>query len=228
MDNKSQTLINLIIFNKAEQYLQSNPERFTPFEKNKFLLDLKTFLLKKEEAIDDEVFDFLVAENLVDNEPRTNTFIRHLIAKYNCLTTPRVLDIGAGRMCHLSTKLGKRGFNVTAMDPKIRLEDAELEQRKIQTIIKKPFYCDEYGNQGTDISNFDLLVGMEPCDATEHIIRQGLKYDKPFEVSLCYQAHDGLNGKKFKTPEDWYKSLKQISSEVDILKTKNNYIAYHK
>lgn len=227
MDNTN--LINLIIFSKAEEYLKRNPERFTPFEKDKFMLDLKAYLFKDEISIDDEVFDFLVSEKLIENKPRTHSFIRHLISKYNHSNTPKVLDVGAGRMCHLSTELGKRGFTVTAIDPKIRLKDNEIKPRKIQQIIKKPFYCDEYANNGgTNISNFDLIVGMEPCNATEHIIRQSLKYEKPFEVTLCYQSHNALNGQKFKTPEDWYKYLKQISSEVDIIKTSDNYIASRK
>ena len=226
MDNTN--LINLIIFSKAEEYLKLNSERFTHFEKDKFLLDLKAYLFKQDKAITDEVFDFLVAEKLIENKPRTHSFIRHLIAKYNATITPKVLDVGAGRMCHLSTELGRRGFKVTAMDPKIRLKDTEIKPRKIQSIIKQPFYCDEYG-KGTDISNFDLLlVGMEPCDATEHIIRQGLKYEKPFEVSLCYQAHNALSGQKFKTPEDWYEYLQQISSEINILKPSEDYIASRK
>ncbi len=228
MQNQSSSaLVNLIIFKKAEEYLKFNSERFTPFEKDKFILDLKAYLFKQDNAIADEVFDFLVSEKLIENKPRTYSFIRHLINKYNTTTTPKVLDVGAGRMCHLSTELGRRGFKVTAMDPKIRLRDNEIKPRKIQSIIKQPFYCDEYG-KGTDISNFDLVVGIEPCSATEHIIRQSLKYEKPFEVSLCYQAHDALNGQKFKTPEDWYKYLQQISNEINILKTSEDYIASRK
>ncbi len=226
MQNQSSpALIHLIMFKKAEEYLRINPERFTPFEKDKFLMDLRAYIFKQDNAIADEVFDFLVSENLITNKPRTQTFIRHLITKYN--SSNKVLDVGAGRMCNLSTELGKRGFKVTAIDPKIRLKDNELKPRKIQQIIKKPFYCDEYST-GTDISNFDLIVGMEPCDATEHIIRQSLKYDKPFEVSLCYQAHNALNGQKFKTPEDWYEYLQQISNEINILKTSEDYIASRK
>ena len=225
MQNQStNSLLNLLIFKKAEDYLKRNPERFNSTEKNKFLTDLNAYVLKKDKVIADEVFDFFVSENLVKNEPRTTTFIRHLISKYNVSSAPKILDVGAGRMCHLSTKLGNRGFKVTAMDPKIRLKDSEIKQRKIQRIIKQQFYCDEH-DKGTDISNFDLLVGLEPCDATEHIIRQSLKYEKPFEISLCYQAHDALNGTKFATPEDWYEYLQQISNEINILSTDNNYIA---
>lgn len=226
MENQStNALLNLLIFHKAADYLKHNPERFTSSEKDKFIEDLKSYVLTKDKVIADEVFDFYVSEKLAQNEPRTTSFIRHLIAKYN--SSNKVLDVGAGRMCHLSTELGERGFKVVAIDPKIRLKDSEIKQRKIQRIIKQPFYCDEYGN-GTDISNFDLLVGLEPCDATEHIIRQGLKYEKPFEVSLCYQAHNALNGKTFATPEDWYEYLQQISNEINITRIDNDFIASRK
>ena len=228
MENQStNSLLNLLIFQKGADYLKRNPDRFTSSEKDKFLEDLKSYVLTKDRVIADEVFDFYVSEKLAQNEPRTTSFIRHLISKYNTTTTPKVLDVGAGRMCHLSTELGERGFKVVAIDPKIRLKDSEIKQRKIQRIIKQPFYCDEYGN-GTDISNFDLLVGLEPCDATEHIIRQGLKYEKPFEVSLCYQAHNALNGKTFATPEDWYEYLQQISNEINITRIDNDFIASRK
>lgn len=219
------SLMDMLILKKANEYLKRNPERFNTAEKDKFLLDLKAYLLKQDKAITDEVFDFLVSEKLIKNEPRTQTFIRHLISKYN--SSYKVLDVGAGRMCNLSTELGKRGFKVVSMDPKIRLKDSEIKACKIQRIIKRPFCCDEYG-KGTDISHFDLIVGLEPCDATEHIIRQGLKYNKPFEVSLCYQAHDALSGQKFATPEDWYEYLQQISNEINILKTSDDYIASRK
>ena len=229
MNNLSNTnLFNMIVLKRAENYLRINAERFTSDEKQKFLTDLKAYLSRKDKTIADEVFDFLVVEQLVNNKPRTEGFITYLISKYNRQQTRKVLDVGAGRMCPISTELGKKGFSVTAMDPKIRLNTNELKSRNIKQIIKKPFYCDEFSNIGTNISNYNLLVGLEPCDATEHIIRQGLKYDKPFEVSLCYQAHKGLDGQTFATPEDWYKHLKRISTEVDILDIEDHCIAYHK
>ena len=216
-------LINLIILKRAEDWIKANPERLNADEKAKFWLDLKAYLRKQDDAITDEVFDFLVDAELITNKPRTTSFVRHLISKYTASTHPKILDVGAGRMCHLSTELGNKGFKVTAMDPKICLENKEIKSRKIQQIIKKPFYCDEYANDnGTNISKYDLIVGMEPCNATEHIIRQSLKYDKPFEVSLCYQAHNGLNGQTFTTPEDWYEYLH------DIVKTPDDYIASRK
>ena len=138
-----------------------------------------------------------------------------------------MLDVGAGRMCKLSTALSKYGLKMHAIDPKIRLYKSELKQRSIQTISTQKFVCDDYARngKGTDISGYDLILGLEPCDATEHIIRQCLKYDKPFDVLLCASPHDGLNGQKFKTYHDWFEHLNNISSEVNVSKWGNNYYA---
>ena len=79
--------------------------------------------------------------------------------------------------------------------------------------------------EGTNIINFDLIVGLEPCGATEHIIRQALKYDKPFDVSLCAAPHNALNGDTFNSYLEWYNHLKNISKEVSIIKNDCGYIA---
>lgn len=226
MQNQSNLLVNLIILKKAEDYINVNSERFNATEKENFLSEVKNYLFEEDAAIADEVFDFLVSEKLVHNKPRHETFINYLIKKYNSKKHPNVLDVGAGRLCNLSSALGAKGFKTTAIDPKIRLNSNEIKARKIKNIIKQPFYCDEYSDgSGTNVNQFDLLVGLEPCDATEHIIRQGLKYEKPFEISLCYQAHDALNGQKFETPEDWYEYLQQISTEIKISKNKSSFVA---
>jgi len=61
--------------------------------------------------------------------------------------------------------------------------------------------------------------------ATEHIIRQALKYNKAFDVLLCAAAHDGLGGEKFESPEAWYKHLRHISREIKIQKVGNSFVA---
>jgi len=102
-----------------------------------------------------------------------------------------------------------------------------MATKKKITTIKKLFRCDEFAKNGvgTDITQFNIIVGLEPCDATEHIIRQGLTYDKPFDVLLCYENHDALSGKRFNEPEEWFDHLKGISTEVDIVKLGSSFIA---
>ena len=224
--NKDQ-LAQLIMYKKAEEWLKMNPERLTSEEKTKFKVELMEYLIGASKTVSDEVYDFLVFQKLITNDDRHSEFAGYLRKKYPNLGCQTILDVGAGRMCHLSEKLAKTGANIVAMDPNIRITQAEAKAKKIMAIKKELFMCDEYAknNLGTDISKKDLIVGLEPCMATEHIIRQGLKKGKPFEVSLCFQNHPSLSGQQFKSYEDWFKFLKSISTYIDIVEYKNSMIA---
>lgn len=211
----------------AAYYLQKNPYRFNKQEKEKFLKGLQEWIDGKSEVIDDEVYDFLLDMGLYKKERREDEFISYINQKYGIIRFSKILDVGAGRMCKLSQALAKYGNTLYAIDPNIRLLPDEARKMGIKTIKKEFFVCDEFAKngRGTNIQNVDYVFGVEPCDATEHIIRQGLKYDKPFDVLLCAAPHDSLDGRKFGHYSDWYEYLLKISAEVDILKFGDSYIA---
>ena len=219
-------LLNLIIKNKATTWLKENPLHLNNQEKQRFLLGLKNFINNNTSTIDDEVFDFLVQCELINSESREDYFMKYLLNKYKNLNNKNILDVGAGRICSLSKAIASKGANVTAMDTNIRLTNETLGKDKIMP-IKKLFKCDEYAKNGngTNIVDYNLIVGLEPCDATEHIIRQSLKYEKPFDILLCAAPHKALNGKTFRNYMEWYEHLAGISREVSIIKKENNYIA---
>ena len=211
----------------AVYYLQKNPYRFNKQEKEKFLKGLQEWIDGKSETVDDEVYDFLIDIGIYKKERREDEFISYINQKYGIIRFSKILDVGAGRMCKLSQALAKYGNTLYAIDPNIRLLPDEARKMGIKTIKKEFFVCDEFtkSGRGTNIQNIDYVFGVEPCDATEHIIRQGLKYDKPFDILLCGAPHQGLNGKTFSSYEDWYKYLESISSEVQIRKFKTSYYA---
>jgi len=222
-NNRSMLLLTL-----AQNYLNENIERYNESEKKQFMNELLETLKGKNDFVYDKVYDFLLFYDLIDGVSRHKTFARYLNKRYSPATHKTILDVGTGRLCKLSCNLTKRGYNMYAMDPNIRILEHEAKDINIH-ISKNLFLCDEFSkdNKGTDIKKFDLIVGLEPCLATEHIIRQGLKYEKPFEVVLCYEAHNALNGKHFKTPEDWFEHLLKISQEIEIIKQDKDFIARH-
>lgn len=210
----------------AEQYLKVNTERFTEFEKQKFRQALLDYVTSDENFITDEVYDFLA--NVFAGRPaRQDIYSSYLKNKYKNIRFKKICDVGAGRICRLSSALARMGATMYAVDPNIRFSDKEARAHGIKSISKQKFICDEYApdGNGTDVSAYDLIVGLEPCDATEHIIRQALKYDKPFNVLLCYEAHKALNGTRFRTPEEWFEYLASISKEVKIERERNNFFA---
>lgn len=217
----------LLLRVKTEEYLKINPDRFDNKEKEKFRKGIEEFLSESEETIDDEVYDFLIYSKIYEKPTRENVFISHLNKKYSNLKFKKIMDVGAGRMCRLSSSLAKLGCQMYAIDPKIRLTQKEAKSLGIKSIKQDRFLCDEFANgrNGTNIERFDMIVGLEPCDATEHIIRQCLKYEKPFDILLCAAAHNALNGTKFNNYKDWYEYLSSISSEVKIKQDGNEYYA---
>jgi len=219
-------LLKMIIKSQADLWLKDNTHLLNSQEKQKFLIGLNDYLEDKDIVLDDEVFDFLVEKKLIKNEPRETTFINYLKKKYGSLKDFRILDVGAGRICSLSKALTEQGGKVTAMDTNIRISDSMLKKSKI-TGVKKLFRCDEFSKNGigTSVDNYNLIVGLEPCGATEHIIRQALKYDKPFDVSLCAAPHNGLNSEVFKSYMEWYEHLKKIPNEISIIRNDCGYVA---
>lgn len=220
------TIDELIV--SAYKYLEKNPERFTSQEKVKFLEDLKEWINGKSNVIADEVYDFLMEFHGAEQKKRHIQYASYLNKKYGSLKFRRILDVGAGRMCRLSETLAKYGAKMYAIDPNIRLSENEAYDKRITAISKKHFECDEFatkGKKGTYVQPYDMIIGLEPCDATEHIIRQGMKYDKLFNILLCAAPHDALNGRKFERYEDWYEYLASISTEVEITKVNEDYYA---
>ena len=195
----------------AMKYLEQNPYRFNQQEKVKFMRDLQDWVDGKSNEIADEVYDFLVETGLYNKKTREEQFVSYLKKKYSDIRFGKVLDVGAGRMCKMSAILSKYGNQMYALDPNIRLQTDEARSKGF-VIRKEKFCCDDFAkyHKGTLIDRYNHIIGLEPCDATEHIIRQCLKYDKSFDILLCASPHVGLNRKKFSDYLDWYMYLKSI------------------
>ena len=211
----------------ALDYLNKNPYRFNSQEKAKFLNGLTEWANGKMSEIDDEIYDFLIDVGIYKGKRREEEFVSYLNQKYGIIRFKKILDVGAGRMCKLSEALAKFGNSMYAIDPNIRLSQQEANRIGIKSIKLQKFVCDEFAKngKGTNIQSYDYIIGLEPCDATEHIIRQGIKYEKPFDILLCGAPHKALNGSTFDDYEEWYEYLSSISTEVKISKFASNYVA---
>lgn len=206
------------LFAKFDNWLKANPERFTVQEKQKVIDNFRNFLFNNDKTITDETYDFLVTIGIYP--ARHEEFGKFIFSKYPPTKYKRVLDVGAGRVCKLSEYLVSKGYEVTAIDPNIRLLPNEAKKKKIK-VAKGLFTCDSEKKKGTDITKYDLVVGLEPCDATEHILRQCIRYNKPSSVLLCATAHDAIDGTKFENMQAWYDYLNKLSPTTNISTLEN-------
>jgi len=94
-----------------------------------------------------------------------------------------MLEVGAGHFPVFAKYIDLRQQElgtgmITAYDPQLVTE--RLGNIKLH---KKRFTYD------TEIDQFDLLIGVSPCKATEMLMRQAIQKQKEFFVALCGCSH---------------------------------------
>ena len=178
-------------------YKNLNPNELTPKE----LSDLERELKKpnRNEASSDQLIDFLLwARGLPSRQKSFAQFISKKLAKY---PDAKILEVGCGRTAILSRLLAEQGFNITCLD---KIVDPNLTHG-IPTIK------DTFDYRTFDLSDFDIVIAQEPCDATEHILRACKEQNKIFFMSLCGVPHKIIDGKMPKNYQEWYDHLLKVS-----------------
>ena len=139
-----------------------------------------------------------------------------IIQKYFALENKKVLEVGAGSLPILASYLGSKALSYDIMDPGTILEDIVGIKGKV---IKEKF------SLATNITYYDLLIGYNPCAATESMIRNCLKNHKEFIIALCGCAFLP-ESYKVRTNKQWQKYLLQIIEKSG--QDYNLYIEYFK
>ena len=117
---------------------------------------------------------------------KTNIYLNHLkkiksLFPIDC----NILEIGGGMipvfaniLAHEQLKLGKG--TVTVYDPMMSLICSKYKNLKL---IKEKFDHD------MDISKYDLIIGILPCEASEEIIKSSCNNHKNFYLQMCGCTH---------------------------------------
>lgn len=151
--------------------------------------------------IPDEHIDFLLW--CLHCPSRQESFASFIANKLSNNKGAKILEVGGGKTGRLSRFLSEKGFNMTCIDPKLELRSS--------TNIE--FIRGKFDYRRFDISPYDYVIGQEPCDATEHIVRACIRDHVPFLISLCGVPHKLIFGKKPRKAKDWYDYLINLSSE---------------
>lgn len=151
-----------------------------------------------------QIYSYL---NVVDDNINLYKEFLRILEKHfdlNC----NILEVGAGTIPILAKYINdNHKCNLTLIEPNIIFEDL-LECN----IIKEKFT-----NQ-TDISKYDLIIGYNPCQATENIIRNSIEQNKNFCIALCGCCFLPENYTD-RTPKTWHKYLIELASQL----SQNNY-----
>lgn len=191
---------NISLEKKYRIFREENPLGLLKEELEKVEADI---LNPRAGVVSDEYVDFtLWAKGL---KSRQEYFTEYVEKIFPLSSHKKLLEVGCGRAASLSALLAKKGYNMTAMDSKVM---PELVSSQNISCIRSAFIYKK-----TDITEFDAVIAQEPCEATEHIIRECARQKKDYIISLCGTAHRLMNGE---LPEDvyaWYKYLEEIGGE---------------
>lgn len=188
-----------VIKEKFKIFCQENPLGFEKEQLEKIEEDI---LHPRDGVVYDEYVEFVLwGKGLQSRQEYFAECVEKLfpVEKYKNL-----LEVGAGRKARLSKILAEKGYAMTAMDPKI-IEDTDSESVNLKR--------DAFLFGKTDVLKYDAVIAQEPCEATEHIIRECVEKKKEFFISLCGTAHVLMNGEMPEDVYEWYQYLDKISGE---------------
>lgn len=177
-------------------YKKLNPNELTAKEFSELEKELKGLY---PDTSSDQLIDFLLwARGLPSRQKSFAKFISKKLAKF---PNARILEVGCGRTAILSRILAEEGFDITCLD---KIVDPTLTHGV--PAIRKSFDYRTF-----DLSDYDIIIAQEPCDATEHIVRACKEQNKIFFMSLCGVPHKIIGGGMPKTYQEWYDHLLKVS-----------------
>lgn len=199
-----------LLQNYLNEYQEKYPKDAIEFIKNNFLNNYDT-------KCDPDILIQLYA-NFGIIPPEENyylNFAKMIGDKYgwNC----QILEIGGGFFpafsYHISQlqKVKQQGGSITVYDPLLvttSLENIALHKEKF--------------TEETDISSFDVLVGIMPCEATRLIIKKAIKDHKQFFIAMCGCTHyhddeipHNFWGPIFPNYQDWVNTVLKLALEQE-------------
>ncbi len=89
-----------------------------------------------------------------------------------------LLDVGAGHTPVSSLFFAKKFKKVTAMDSHFYLSLQALKNMNVVGL-------NEYFNENTLLTDYDIIVGRAPCGAIEPIVKTCAQAQKPYIILLC-------------------------------------------
>lgn len=198
--------------------------RLTAYEYYGYMAKLADFMFKYGDKYDEDTRDKIFSYYLSDSDLFSNTdsdlnqvyeatgifdlFSRNIYSSFLEEMQKRfdinrhLLEVGCGKYPAFAEKLAKKQKygSIDAIDPDVVTKNIEGVN-----IRKEKF------NRGYDISNYDMLYAIMPCEATFDMISLANLYDKDlfFLACSCYEVKMGRKSTKIgKT--NWLRLVEQI------------------
>ncbi len=167
--------------NKLKEYLNEYFETYEIPNMFRSQYEFNYLNVFSDKVIDSQIAQFYKEFNLL--EPHADMYKAFTeIVKYNHpdLSKMTILDVGGGIVPQLGRELAKEAKHVMVIDRnmvfKNNPDNLEPIQRRIESV--------------SDLPTADIVVGLLPCEATQHIIDYSVANKKDFIIALCGCWHN--------------------------------------
>ncbi len=185
------------IRNRLYEFLNENKDGYTEdeldFIKNFFWINFKSFA-----TIDilmqlyDEIGVYEILKEAATSGKISNKFLRdsfyemHLKKLQDFFPIDgNILDVASGYIPAFGNNIAKKQLQIgtgkiTVCDPSLIIKESKY---------KNMILCKEEFTTNTDVTKYDLITGIMPCEATVPIIEAACKSQKDFYVAMCGCVH---------------------------------------
>lgn len=132
------------------------------------------------------------------------------------LKNMKILEVGCGFIPILSKIFSDNNISIDIIDPLVTFKTLNAGK-----VLNEKFSID------TNIDNYDLIIGYNPCGATENMIRKSITESKDFCIFLCgccFLPADYTD----RTPDRWHKYLYDLATELSNGKYEIKFIYFDK
>lgn len=163
-----------------------------------------------------------------ENQNIYKFFLNHIKENHDIYSN--ILEIGGGCFPVFAKYVAKeqlkcKSGKITVYDPKLvtkRINHVRLIRRQFDKLV--------------DISDYDLITAIMPCNVAELIIKQASAYHKELFLVLC--EHERFDNYSYPTQADWENHIRELmyldSNEFDITESRipkqfgSNHLIFHK
>lgn len=130
---------------------------------------------------------------LPEDNNRYDIFVERLILEFGIKRN--ILEIGAGNIPRVAERIAKKQIecgmgNITVYDSYMAVKKSQYPNL---TIYRKDFTLE------TDITDYDILIGEYPCDATDLMIKLALENNKDLYIQMCgcVAPYEGMSEQEY-------------------------------
>lgn len=142
------------------------------------------YLSNLDKKVPSEYYEIYDELDLIPNDKNIyDKFLNKLLENFDI--DCNILEVGGGALPRLAYRISQKQLEIgcgtiTVIDPKLSIKQSNNSNLRL---YKEKFKME------TNVDDFNLIIGIFPCEATDVIVKKSLYSNKDFFIRLCDCIH---------------------------------------